>query len=114
MKQAALRDAKRPGHAFAPDSEQKQREAGARLKEICERKLAGLYLRLESQRGFSRLRKALLEDAALQRRVFAEPDEEALVRLLAAIAERSLVVSPDNVRTELREERRCWFERFVR
>jgi hypothetical protein len=115
MKQATLRDAKRPDRAFSADSEQKRREASPRLKEICERKLAGLYLRLESQRGFSRLRNAVLEDAALRRRVFAEPDEEAFIQLLAAIAEeRNLVVNPENMRTELREARRSWFERFVR
>src|SRR5262249_643185 len=87
MKQAGLRDAKRPGRAFSADSEQKRSEASPRLKEICERKLACLYRQMESRRGFSRLRMAVLGDAALQRRVFAEPDEDALIRVLAEIAE---------------------------
>lgn len=46
MRQAAARDAKQPERAFSADSDSKRQEADARVREICARKLDGLYKRL--------------------------------------------------------------------
>ena len=63
---------------------------------------------------FARLRTAVLQDAELQRRVFAEFEEHALIELLAATArERGLAVGQDELRAELQQARRSWFERHV-
>ncbi len=50
MQPAATRDAKQPHRQFSPDHERKQREAGERVREICERKLEDVYRRLETKR----------------------------------------------------------------
>ena len=48
---ASLRDAKTPEQAFTPDAEAKQQAATAAVRDICERRLADLYRRLEALRG---------------------------------------------------------------
>jgi hypothetical protein len=64
---------------------------------------------------FAKLRAVVFEDAALQRRLFAEPDEAALIELLVEAArERGMAVDADEVRVALQEARRSWFERHVR
>lgn len=51
MRQAAARNAKRPGETFSPDSLRKQREAPPVIRESCERLLGDLYSRLETKRA---------------------------------------------------------------
>jgi hypothetical protein len=46
IKQASMRDAKSPNRQFTADSESKRREADERVREICGRKLGGIYRRL--------------------------------------------------------------------
>jgi hypothetical protein len=50
MRAATVRDAKTPEQAFAPDAQDKQRAATPALREICERRLDGVYRRLEAMR----------------------------------------------------------------
>lgn len=51
MRAATLRDAKALKQAFAPDVQDKQRAATPALREICERRLSGVYGRLEALRA---------------------------------------------------------------
>jgi hypothetical protein len=51
MRAATVRDAKTPEQVFAPDAQDKQREATPALRAICERRLAGVYDRLEALRA---------------------------------------------------------------
>jgi hypothetical protein len=53
MRQAATRDAKQPESQFSTDGERKRREAGERVREICERKLGPVYRRLEARRSLA-------------------------------------------------------------
>lgn len=50
MDRIALRDAKAPGFAFAPDSDAKRRTATAAVRATCERRLAEIHARLEALR----------------------------------------------------------------
>lgn len=50
MRAAALRDAKAPEQAFAPDVQDKRQAATPALREICERRLDAVYRRLEAMR----------------------------------------------------------------
>lgn len=50
MREAATRDAKAPNQAFRPDAADKQRAATAAVRAICERRLDGVYARLEALR----------------------------------------------------------------
>ncbi|KQY92588.1 aspartyl beta-hydroxylase [Caulobacter sp. Root1455] len=50
MRAAALRDAKAPEQAFAPDGQDKQQAATPALRAICERRLGEVYRRLEAMR----------------------------------------------------------------
>ncbi len=50
MRQAAVRDAKAPEQAFAPDGAAKRQAATAAVREICERRLGSVYRRLEALR----------------------------------------------------------------
>jgi hypothetical protein len=51
MRAATIRDAKTPEQVFAPDAQDKQQEATPALREICERRLADVYGRLEALRA---------------------------------------------------------------
>jgi hypothetical protein len=51
MRAATVRDAKTPEQVFAPDAQDKQQEATPALRAICERRLAGVYDRLEALRA---------------------------------------------------------------
>lgn len=51
MRAATVRDAKTPEQAFAPDAQDKQQAATPALREICERRLADVYGRLEALRA---------------------------------------------------------------
>lgn len=50
MRAAAVRDAKAPGQAFAPDVHDKQQAATPALRAICARRLDAVYARLEAMR----------------------------------------------------------------
>ena len=50
MRAATVRDAKAPEQAFAPDVQDKQQAATPALREICQRRLADVYDRLEALR----------------------------------------------------------------
>jgi hypothetical protein len=50
MRAAAVRDAKAPEQAFAPDGQDKREAATPALREICERRLDAVYRRLEAMR----------------------------------------------------------------
>jgi hypothetical protein len=50
MARAALRDAKNPAQAFAPDADAKQRSASPRLRQLVEMHLTEPYRALEALR----------------------------------------------------------------
>jgi hypothetical protein len=51
MRAATIRDTKTPEQAFSPDAQNKQQAATPVLRAICERRLGGVYQRLEAMRA---------------------------------------------------------------
>jgi len=66
MRAATARDAKTPEQAFTPDARDKQQAATPALREICGRRLDGIYQRLEALR--SEANPAVIPDKRVARR----------------------------------------------